>query len=387
MKKILAFLFCWSIMAVCADAQDGPSTIFSLNSEDNPVTSKGKAWIVRYQYADAGGRGLAFNMATRDSVINGVPYVPVTVSERTFSTYYSVLRIAETPTGNVDFFFRQEGDKVYCLPEGCEKEYLVLDYGMRKGESFESASGEIFYVLETGYFDEYTTCLYHSSGSRPRMLRLRSEETGKEETWIEGMGAVEWGIVPVSILLENKVLEEIPSETHVFRVSNFAGQVYVALFPVNEDDYKAAYYVPGDERESKDMGMEYSFQGDTLCISGVYLPSSSYGHECVECVVTDGNLLALTFYGLHIVTTNTQYREFEVRLPGFEPGKYYVYNKSDIPEELVCKPTTGVKAIDAERLMIDNDAPTYDLSGRRISVSSALPKGVYIRNGRKQVRL
>ena len=29
----------------------------------------------------------------------------------------------------------------------------------------------------------------------------------------------------------------------------------------------------------------------------------------------------------------------------------------------------------------------YDLSGRRVSVSSALPKGVYIRNGRKQVRL
>ena len=29
----------------------------------------------------------------------------------------------------------------------------------------------------------------------------------------------------------------------------------------------------------------------------------------------------------------------------------------------------------------------YDLSGRRISEPSVLPKGVYIRNGRKQVRL
>ena len=55
--------------------------------------------------------------------------------------------------------------------------------------------------------------------------------------------------------------------------------------------------------------------------------------------------------------------------------------------------TNGVEAIDSGRRTMDNEAPTYDLSGRCISVpsvssaSSVLPKGVYIRNGRKVVML
>ena len=29
------------------------------------------------------------------------------------------------------------------------------------------------------------------------------------------------------------------------------------------------------------------------------------------------------------------------------------------------------------------DAPVYDLSGRRVAVNTTLPKGIYIRNGKK----
>ena len=43
---------------------------------------------------------------------------------------------------------------------------------------------------------------------------------------------------------------------------------------------------------------------------------------------------------------------------------------------------TGIREIENSKLKIQNDA-IYDLSGRRISVPSVLPKGVYIKNGKK----
>ncbi len=48
---------------------------------------------------------------------------------------------------------------------------------------------------------------------------------------------------------------------------------------------------------------------------------------------------------------------------------------------------TGIKVIDnGQSIMENEDGAVYDLSGRRISTSSVLPKGVYIRNGKKYIK-
>ena len=52
-------------------------------------------------------------------------------------------------------------------------------------------------------------------------------------------------------------------------------------------------------------------------------------------------------------------------------------------EALVCKGADGIESIQNSKSQIDNNAPVYDLSGRRV----VNPKrGLYIQGGKKVVR-
>ena len=44
-----------------------------------------------------------------------------------------------------------------------------------------------------------------------------------------------------------------------------------------------------------------------------------------------------------------------------------------------------ITSINAATLFDDNDGDIYDLSGRKINDSKSLPKGVYVKNGKKYV--
>jgi hypothetical protein len=59
-----------------------------------------------------------------------------------------------------------------------------------------------------------------------------------------------------------------------------------------------------------------------------------------------------------------------------EGERAYVFNTFKLPEE-----PTAINGLQAD----DEDGDTYDLSGRKVDTSTRLPKGVYIRNGKKIV--
>ena len=73
-------------------------------------------------------------------------------------------------------------------------------------------------------------------------------------------------------------------------------------------------------------------------------------------------------------TSNVALPAFSCYLPSAEKRTYF---------KLVEEEFTSIRVIDNGQLMIDKDDAIYDLSGRK--VSSQPMKGIYIKNGRKQV--
>ena len=386
MKRIFIALLT-IILSTYIFAESKFPTIFIPDaSQVYPLTSYGRQWAVRYQFPDGQSRSGVWYTAVRGSMIDGKTYVETTVYERTTKASGSNLQVECDWTKQDRLFFRQEGDKVYCLVEPGQQELLILDYGLEVGDIFYAGNGERLKVIETGVFTEQIEKMYGIGEEKPRMLRLCSEQSGEEDVWIEGVGSSHWGIAPPYLMQKVRTFDATPDEAQVFQtfLHKDVG-IFDYLADISEADYKLVVHYPGAERSKQDSGLKYFFSADTLCISGVFCPASTFGPECVECKVTDGNILALSFYGIHVLTTNSNYREIDVRIPGFKPGKYYVYNAGDVPEELICLDGTNTieKLRNEENERMSNYDSLYDLSGRRITQPT---KGIYIRQGRKVVK-
>ena len=315
-----------------------------------------------------------------DSVINGKQYTPVLCYDKYLDIIYSSIQVKNNYDGRDTLFFRQDGDKVFYIPEGEMQEQLVLDYGLQKDDIFVNPFGEKFVVTDVDNSHGLDNCIYTYGKGIPKIISLRSE-SGKEDTWIEGMGSVHWGIVPVA--------DFSGSQMNLLSTGGRNDHTLDGLFDTNTESYKFIHFNPGDVRKSwQDEYWDFSFSSDTLCIKGVVPLIDFYGPNYFEMMVDENNVISMTeFLAPHRHGSMSDvYTDVDIKIPGFKAGTYILGT-----ETLECKGTNGVEAIQDSEFNIQNDAPTYDLSGRRISVpsvssaSSALPKGVYIRNGRKVV--
>lgn len=337
-----------------------------------------KYWQVRYRYQDGTARSIAYYIAEKDTLIGGKAYTPVTVSEMERMDGISGL-VLKWPSLSHNVLFRQEGDRVYYLPQDTKEECLVLDYGLMVGETFASPSGERFTVTEKGFFEEFRENVCNYQDSTLLMLRLRSEETGREDVWIEGMGSIYWGIMPPYVLQGLPDIREMPVDTQVYIVTRRTHQGLDYMFDVNEDAYKFVHFTPdGIERSDKDLHTDFSFSGDTLCIDGIVrLPDISLP-AYVECFVEEDKRITTYFNGLHMIIMGEPPVAVNLKIPGFTQGTYSLYGQT-----LVCPSTDGIGMIkDGGYGNLRNNA-AYDLSGRRTDKPT---KGIYIQNGRKVVK-
>lgn len=373
MKKFLLLLLGSFFLNLFALAEVIYPTIFLPNADVvYPMTWYGKIWNVRYEFMNQNNRSMVLYSDITGCVVGEKSYVPICVGERNLIVRGGTLQSNTNSSEAIKMLYRQEGDRIYYLTHERDAEILILNYGLKKGDSFQSPDGKEFVVTETGYFSEYGKWVYCSNEERPRMIRLYAEETGEEDVWIEGMGSVHWGIAPKFVLKDAGVFYDVPTNAQVFRCStNDDIDIYDCLFDINEENYKLVHYELGEECNKEEAGLDYSFVADTLCVSGVFCPQSTFGPECIECLVTDEGTIAMALYGFHVLTTNSTYRRIDVRIPGFKPGIYTIDGKT-----LVCKGTNGIHSIDNE----PSTSVLYDLSGRRV----VNPKrGVYIQGGKK----
>ena len=336
MKRFYLILLGVSLLSLSSFAGSLYPTVFTPNADVvNPIMWYGKIWNVRYDFIDDSHQSLVLYSDVTESIVDGKTYVPICVCERKLIVRGVTLRSDINQSEATRLLYRQEGDKVYYLSQENNAEFILFDYGLKEGEKFKAQDGEQYVVTETGYFEEYDKNIYAPGQNKPRMLRLRAEESGKEDVWIEGIGSVKWGIVPKYVLKASAVFKDTPIDAHVFRSStNGDIAIYDYLFNINEENYKLINYELGEECSKEEDGLRFTFIEDTLCVSGAYCPDSSFGPECIECLVTSDNTIVMAFYGFHVITTNSTYRKIDVKIPGFKAGTYIFGT-----ETLVCKGT------------------------------------------------
>ncbi|MBP1531184.1 MAG: hypothetical protein ILA39_03520 [Bacteroidaceae bacterium] len=391
MKKMILSLCLAGIMAseTISSASSYP-TLERWNEEDYEITPK--FWYTHVQ-TDKGMLNLSYKIIGECSV-GSLVYSQVAVGYETAGNLaddHQLCFLSVYPTDRKEYadtlLFRQEGDRVYYLPSPDKEERLVLDYSLKQGDEFTDAAGERFFVAEAKRLERGLFNIQTEDGKEPRMLRLISASTDVEDIWVEGIGSLNWGIIPIGVSSSISPFMEMGADIRSSHVAIAYGSSIMGTFDILQADYK---FLPFEEDEmevvyEEEPSLNFSFAGDTLCVQGCKELNCYLSY--VECLI-EGQTVCLQIKQAFSddIFDCLSNRQLDIRIPGFKAGTYIINGQT-----LECKGTTGVEAIQDSEFEIHNDAPAYDLSGRRISVSSVssassvLPKGVYVRNGRKIV--
>ena len=313
------------------------------------------------------------------------------------------------PFGKTEFadtlLYRQEGDKVFCLPKGENEDVLVVDYGLQVGDEFVDSSGEKFRVTETRflkdkYDDKWTiigSCyvMCHYFYSAPKVLELVSLTSGERDTWVEGLGSLNWGVVPMYIAERIEPFSHLKQHPQYARVCVASPENMDVMPNIKEEDYKAIYVTDCKyTHDEEELYIEYSFEADTLCVNGIQNSISNIELLYAECLITD-NHIDFRLKQRDAFPNHDIY--FNVRIPGFKAGVYEVGMPGREYVTLECKgATTGIEINEVKNEGVKSEKytnETYDLQGRKVigaeansslfTLHSSLKKGLYIVNGRK----
>lgn len=350
-----------------------------------------KNWEICYTTEDGEVMKQHFSIDPTDTIVDGQAYARVTLEDNSIF-HHMVKEPIDT------LLYRQEGNHIYYLPKA-GKEQLLLDYGLRVGDVFVSPHGEKFVVTDTPKADfyqesgnsywRYDEKAYFCGLRPPRIVRLRSKESDMEDIWIEGVGSLDWGIVPLSVINEKNLFGNLVTKARLFYAPGINMELSREL---NEENYKLVFFNPedidGDFYESEEKynaflnahPWQYYFVSDTLCITGVKELNCYMAYA--ECVVTGTSVETNIdqFFPMGELPTCKDLRLVKVRIPGFEEGTYVVNGQT-----LVCKGADGIEPIQNELVngKSSNSKFIYDLSGRRI----VNPKrGLYIQGGKKKLK-
>ena len=276
-------------------------------------------------------------------------------------------------------YYRQEGDKVFCLQPKGNDEVLIIDYGLKVGDDFTDANGNTYTVTDTGRQNnnKYFFAWYYN---QPKSLKLISKQTGEEDIWIEGIGSAHWGITPYFLMERNRVFTRLKIEPHRAQVFMGYGGNLLLLPKINTECYKAERITGLDLQDAdKDYFVKYEFIGDTLCVNGAKVFQHVSGYLYAECLIDNGQIdfMVKGFWPEDVAREDK--RAFEVKIPGFKAGTYQVGMPGQEYVTLECKGSAdGIEAV--QQGPVTEGSRAYDLQGR--PVSGKQRRGLYIRDRR-----
>ena len=291
-----------------------------------------KNWLTLYRSQDGILTKKKLYILPTDTIIDGRTYAQITCARDTL-------------------LFRQAGDKVYYRSKNDGSELLLLDYGLGINEEFVSPQGTRFIVKSISNAESYESYgvkrwkygpgAWFYGTAEPKILKLQSEDGQQEDTWIEGIGSQNWGILPPSL-----INDELSHSAHVIYAP---GINMSARFTINEPDYIITYFEPEDidysrfnddidelERFIQDNPIRFHFSGDTLCITGV--KSLNCYTAYAECLLKDNAVTVNIdqFLPMGNIPTCKVPRIVNVRIPGFKAGTYQVGMPGGERQEIIC---------------------------------------------------
>ena len=345
MKRLFTLLFiCLTTIALQAQSTkelDGYPTIFSdygsyydkwISENEYFKTSSWlkKGWSIYYRFADNTYQKAYMYIPVGDSIVAGKAYARVLINQKTL-------------------LYRQENDKVFIRTDGEDK--LLIDYGLKEGDTFVSPQGEHFMVIATdtatyqgSSYGSYKywryQCIFFLGNTVPRILHLQSEDGTKEDEWVEGLGSAYWGILPPYLAECQDVYPKRPVKSHVITASSPClieeGEYISASYNLNEEDYKRISFEPQDIEYWEDHPWTFTFIGDTLHITGAMdlncLPTYA------ECTIKGNDIDVLIYQvsnGLLEPDCMVE-RYVDIRFTGFKPGTYKIGISGEKRQEVVC---------------------------------------------------
>jgi len=257
-----------------------------------------KDWQIRFATQEDRADELQFGIR-KDTLLNGAIYQMV---ERENN------RVA------IDsLYYRQVGDKVYRFSEESGQDVLLFDFSLKEGETFMAPNGEewvVDQVDEAARIADHEGCAWVMKGKTDNMLK---------DIWQKGVGSVYTGILPYGDIDRTK----LPRVAYC-RQLDAEWLIYIHQFKWDEACYKIGFFRPESDYDREDWARLFKaeFIKDTL---QVYGSMESFPYDYVaECRI-QGNDIHVTIDDItHLPLDCMGWRNFKVKIPGFEAGSYNV---------------------------------------------------------------
>lgn len=283
---------------------------------------------------------------------------------------------------NGRYCYRQEGNKVYCYSLAEQKEYLVMDFGLKVGDVFTLYDGCNVVVEQQS--DTLLTCW--NAQKTCKKLHLRGvEQPDFTDVWIEGVGSLRYGINPPKA-----------EETYLLHSSLYMGEgskdysdCRTFIFEFHKDDLHATMVTLGEEihedafsdyneymeaHENKLLTLD--LRDDTLHIGG-YI--GTYCEQALYLLIEEGvgtiYIMSVPF-PLDPEADCLSVNAIDLRIPGFAQESYIVNFWGRTYQ--ISRNETSLTTLEQESEVV----PYHDLQGRPVANST---RGIYIKDGKKMV--
>ena len=282
---------------------------------------------------------------------------------------------------NGRYCYRQEGNKVYCYSLAEQKEYLVMDFGLKVGDVFTLYDGCNVVVEQQA--DTLLTCW--NAQKTCKKLHLRGvEQPDFTDVWIEGVGSLRYGINPPKAE-ETYLLHSSMSMEECEEYCDYC----TFVFEPQKDDLRATMVALGEEihedafpdyneymEAHKNKLLTLDLRDDTLHIGG-YI--GTYCEQALYLLIEEGvgtiYIMSVPF-PLDPEADCLSVNAIDLRIPGFAQESYIVNFWGRTYQ--ISRNETSLTTLEQESEVV----PYHDLQGRPVANST---RGIYIKDGKKMV--
>jgi len=322
MKRTLLFIACL-LASFTMQAQEGLNDYV-------PLVKNGKKWHTVRSESDENCHFVQYMLLDEGTVKAGKPYMKMYRSEDLLAVVYD------------EGLLREEDRRIYKYDIDRQTEFLVFDYSLNAGDTYETYSYEeqkdvSYKVLSVNYFVEGPEIVNHyydekadSMEAQRRYLRqwkvCRTDNHSCQKTWIEGIGSLEG---PLANLYDSRpgssreylAYLECSNEDYLFLPFSFYTQfgfVHGSNLPVGEADYS------GEGRHQ----LSYELEGSRLHVHGKAFTQCGpnnyvyfYERETDDPLVRK---LEFVIQGVEPSADCTALHATDFYVPGFDPNVNYV---------------------------------------------------------------
>ena len=236
-----------------------------------PFVEAGKQWHVVRSDFDEGSHFEQYTLRNEEVVKDGKTYLKMYRTEEGLNTLYDA------------GLLREEDRKVYFFDNDTQKEYLMFDYSLKAGDTYETYSYDeqkmvSYKVMSVGDYREGPDVVRYdynqaadSMDTYHRYLQkwiVARTDNGIEKTWIEGVGSLEGPLAN----LRNVVLPDL-SKDYLTYVEDYSTDLYLPFSfydTMNKQVHGCNLPTGAENREDDDTNhhLIYELEGNRLHVYG-----------------------------------------------------------------------------------------------------------------------